>query len=113
MAFSFARIGATLGMRVRDYYSQGDHGWFRLHEKGGKLHCVPAHRKAVSYLNAYIAGAGIAEDRKGPLFRTVGRDHRLTGRPMASKATTVLPAPVGSTTTPRPLARSQASTAAR
>lgn len=84
MAFSFARVGAALGMRVEDYYRQAGSGWFRLHEKGGKLHCVPAHPEAGRYLDAYIAAAGIAEDRKGPLFRTFGRDRRLSARPMAS-----------------------------
>ncbi len=83
MAFSFARVGATLGMRVRDYYSQANHGWFRLHEKGGKLHSVPAHPLAGRYLDAYIAAAAIAEDKNGPLFRTVDRHRRLTARAMA------------------------------
>ena len=84
MAFSFARVGAALGMRLEDYYTEGGQGWFRLHEKGGRLHGVPAHPKAARYLGAYVAAAGIAGDRKGPLFRTVGRDHRLTSRPMAA-----------------------------
>lgn len=84
MAFSFARIGATLGMQVRDYYQEANHGWFRLHEKGGKLHCVPAHPKAEHYLRAYLDEAGIAEDKCGPLFRTIDKHHRLSGRPMAA-----------------------------
>ena len=83
MAFSFARVSAALGMRVEDYYRVGTQPWLRLHEKGGRLHCVPAHPKAVRYLNAYISASGIAFDRKGPLFRTVGRDRLLTGRRMA------------------------------
>jgi integrase/recombinase XerD len=82
MAFSFARIGATLGMRVRDYYPQGDHRCFRLHEKGGKLHSVPAHPKAGRYLDAYIVAAGIIEDKNGPLFRTINRHRQLTSRAM-------------------------------
>ena len=84
MTFSFARVGATVGMRVEDYYSQAGHRWFRLHEKGGRLHSVPAHPKAALYLAAYIAAAGIAADRKGPLFRTFGRNRKLTQRPMAA-----------------------------
>ena len=43
MAYSFARIGAMLAMRVENYRPIGK-GWFlRLHEKGGKQHEVPAH----------------------------------------------------------------------
>ncbi|MHC5538737.1 tyrosine-type recombinase/integrase [Singulisphaera rosea] len=83
MAFSFARIGAALGMEVGDYYTEGGQGWFRLHEKGGKLHYVPAHPKAALYLDAYIATGGIVDDQKGPLFRTVGRDHALTRKAMS------------------------------
>lgn len=82
MVYSFARVGATLAMRVEDYYSEGRRGWFRLHEKGGKLHQVPAHHNAESYLDAYIEAAGIAEDRKAPLFRTIDKTRKLTARPM-------------------------------
>jgi len=83
MAFSFARVGAALRMRVEDYYTQAGYRWFRLHEKGGKLHYVPAHGKAARYVDAYLAAAGIADQKKEPLFRTVGRDRKLTERPMA------------------------------
>jgi integrase/recombinase XerD len=84
MAFSFARIGAAIGMRVEDYYREGGQAWLRLHEKGGKLHYVPAHPKAASYLDDYIARVSIADDAKGPLFRTLGRDRTLTTRSMAT-----------------------------
>jgi len=46
MVYSFARIGAVLGMNVEDYYQQGKRYWLRLHEKGGKEHAVPVHHKA-------------------------------------------------------------------
>jgi integrase/recombinase XerD len=83
MALSFARIGAALGMEVGDYYSECGHEWFRLHEKGGKLHYVPAHPKATLYLDAYIAAGGMADDRKGPLFRTIGPGRLLTRKAMS------------------------------
>jgi integrase len=35
MVYSFARIGAALGMRVEDVYQQNRRLWVRLHEKGG------------------------------------------------------------------------------
>ena len=46
MAYSFARVGAVIGMNVEDYYQQGKRWWLRLHEKGGKFHQVPAHHNA-------------------------------------------------------------------
>lgn len=70
MVFSFARVGAVVGMKVEDYYQNGKRWWIRLHEKGGKFHEVPAHHNLEAYLDAYIEAAGIAPDRKGPLFRT-------------------------------------------
>jgi integrase len=36
MVYSFARIGAALGMAVEDVYTQNCHLWVRLREKGGK-----------------------------------------------------------------------------
>jgi site-specific recombinase XerD len=80
MAFSFARIGAVLGMKVEDYYPNGKRWWIRLHEKGGKFHEVPAHHTLEEYLDAYIQAAGIAGEPKAPLFRSANRrSGRLTG----------------------------------
>jgi site-specific recombinase XerC len=46
MVYSFARVSAAVGMRVEDYFQNGKRWWFRLHEKGGKRHEVPAHHNA-------------------------------------------------------------------
>jgi integrase/recombinase XerD len=79
MTFAFARIGAGVAMRVEDYYPAGKRWWVRLHEKGGKRHEMPAHHN----LEAYLEAAGICEDRKSPLFRSVaGRTGVLTDRPI-------------------------------
>jgi integrase/recombinase XerD len=78
MVFSFARVGAATSMRVEDYYQNGKRWWFRLHEKGGRLHMVPAHHIAEEYLDAYVGTLGLGEDKKAPLFRTIGRDGHPT-----------------------------------
>lgn len=82
MIYTFARVGAVLQMNVGDYFSQGRRGWVRLHEKGGKHHEAPCVPKLETYLDEYIAAAGIAGDKSGPLFRTTGRStgvpHRMT-----------------------------------
>lgn len=77
MVYSFARIGAALSMRVDDVFVQNRRLWVRLHEKGGKRHEMPCHHNLDEYLHAYIDGCGLADERKGPLFRTIGRG---TGR---------------------------------
>jgi integrase len=72
MVYSFARIGAALGMAVEDVYTQN---------LGSGCSCA---RKAASgtqchvttldeYLVAYLDGACLRDDPKGPLFRTIGR----------------------------------------
>lgn len=83
MVFSFARVGAVVWMRVSDYYQNGKRCWFRLHEKGGKFHEVPAHHNAEVYLDAYLAAAGIGDEKDSSLFRsTTGRTRRLTANEM-------------------------------
>lgn len=70
-------------MRVEDYYPIGKRWWLRLHEKGGKHHEMPTHHTLQEYLDAYIEAAGLAEARKGPLFRSAeGRTGRLTDQAM-------------------------------
>jgi site-specific recombinase XerD len=73
MVYSFARIGAALGMKIEDVFTQNRRLWVRLHEKGGKDHAMPCHHNLEQALTAYLDGAGLAEDLKGPLFRTIGR----------------------------------------
>lgn len=82
MVYSFARVSAVLGMKVGDYFPQGRRMWFRLHEKGGMLHDVPAHHKAEEYVDAYLNTADITHDKKTQLFRTVDRAGKLTDRPL-------------------------------
>jgi site-specific recombinase XerC len=83
MCYSFARVSAVVGMNIEDYYQQGKRSWIRLHEKGGKFHEVPCHHNAEAYLDGYIAASGIADDRKGALFRSsMGKINRLSNQRM-------------------------------
>ena len=83
MVYAFARIGAALAMSVEDVFVQRRRLWVRLQEKGGKRHEMPCHHNLETYLHAYIEGAGLADDAKGPLFRTIGRGTgKLTRTPL-------------------------------
>jgi site-specific recombinase XerD len=83
MVYSFARIGAAIGMRVEDVYSQNRRLWVRLHEKGGKQHAMPCHHNLESYLHEYIDGAGLAKEPKALLFQSYSRaTGQLTGNPL-------------------------------
>jgi integrase/recombinase XerC len=67
MVYSFARIGAALGMNVEDVYTQNRRLSVRLREKGGKRHAMPCHHNLDEYLVAYLDGAGLRDDPQGPL----------------------------------------------
>ena len=87
MVYSFARISAVLDMLVDDYFpdASGKRWWFRLHEKGGKEHAVPAHHNADSYVHDYITAAGIDHAKGRPLFRSVDRHRKLTERRLSRR----------------------------
>ena len=85
MVFSFARVSAAVGMRRQDYFRQGVRGWLRLHEKGGKRHDVPAHHRAEEAVEAYVVAVGLG-DARAPLFQSVDRTGRLSGRPLGRRA---------------------------
>ena len=71
-----AITGAALGMTVEDVYTQNRRLWVRLREKGGKPHAMPCHHNLEEYLTAYVDGAGLRDDPKEPLFRTIRRGTR-------------------------------------
>jgi hypothetical protein len=60
-------------MAVEAVYPQNRRLWVRLREKGGKRHAMPCQHNFEEYLAAYLDGASLHDDPKGPLFRTIGR----------------------------------------
>lgn len=69
-----------MGIHVEDYFQKGKRWWFRLHEKGGNYHEVPAQHKAEEDIDAYLEAAGIASAKKTPLFRSFNERRQLTER---------------------------------
>lgn len=86
MVYTFARIDAVLQMNVRDYFSQGRHGWMRFHEKGGKELEAACNHKLEHYMDDYLAAGGFADDLDGPLFRSTGRKTGIPQRLAQSDA---------------------------
>jgi site-specific recombinase XerD len=86
LVFSCARVSAVVGMKLKDYFSEGKEWELRLHEKRGKLHVVPSHHQVIDYVDAYIAAAGIQQAPKQPLFRQFTRGRVLTDEPMTRHA---------------------------
>jgi integrase/recombinase XerD len=84
MVYGFARVSAVVGLKVEDYFPLKKRYWLRLREKGGKVNEMGCHHKLEQFLDEYIAAAGIADDKKGPLFRAaLGRTKTLSDRPMS------------------------------
>jgi integrase/recombinase XerD len=94
MTYTFARVGAVVALTVEDYFPQKKRWWLRLREKNGKVNEMPCHHKLEEHLDAYIKAAGIADDRKGPLFRAaIGKTKQLGPRPMSAHRCLVYGAP--------------------
>jgi integrase/recombinase XerD len=84
MVYAFARVSAVVSLKVEDYFALQKRWWVRLREKGGKVNEIGCHHKLEQYLDEYIAAAGIAEDKKGPLFRAaIDRTGKLSERSMS------------------------------
>jgi site-specific recombinase XerC len=84
MVFTFARVGAAVGMNVEDWYFQNRRWWVRLHEKGSKQHEMSAHHSLEECMVAYIEAAVLSEEKHTPLFRTArGKTKRLTEHRMS------------------------------
>ena len=82
MTYTFARVGAVLGMKVEDYYPQGKRWWVRLYKKSGKCHEMPASHVR-NLPGAYLDAAQLRDSRQSPLFRSsVGGIGILTGHAM-------------------------------
>ena len=83
MVYSFARIGAALGMKVEDVFTQRRRLWVRLREKGGKQHEMPCHHNLERLAARLYRGCSLAGDPRGALFRTIGRGTgKLTRTPL-------------------------------
>lgn len=78
MGYTFARVGAVVGLKLADYRIEGKRARLRLLEKGNKEKLVWLHREAEEFLDAYIKEAGI-EGADTPLFQSLDKAHRLTG----------------------------------
>jgi site-specific recombinase XerD len=79
MAYTFARVGAAVGMNVGDYYPEGKQWALRFREKGGKRKQIACHHKLEEYMDAYLIASGLGEAKGTPLFRTArGKTGMLT-----------------------------------
>jgi integrase/recombinase XerD len=83
LAYTFARIGAVVNLKVEDYYPSGKRFWLRFKEKGGKEKELPVHHKLEELLDQYLKASGLGKEPGSPLFpASIGKTGKLSRRPL-------------------------------
>jgi len=83
MAYTFARVGAAMQMKVEDYYIQKRRGWVRLYEKGGKVTELPCHHNLESALDEWLSKSGLSRQSGAALFPTMRQGKVNPSQPLA------------------------------
>src|ERR1700722_5904281 len=83
LAYTFARIGAVVNLKVEDYFQTGKRSLIRFKEKGGKEKEIPVHHKLEEILDEYLKVSKLREKPSSRLFpTTLGKGRVLGSRPM-------------------------------
>jgi site-specific recombinase XerD len=81
LAYTFARIGAVVNLKVEDYFQTGKRSMIRFSEKGGKETEIPVHHKLEELLDQYLEKSGLRNQPNAPLFPiAVGKTRKLGNR---------------------------------
>jgi site-specific recombinase XerD len=87
MLYSFSRVTAVVGLKVRHYEHQRRRAYLALHEKGGQDRRVPVHSRAAEALDLYLETSGLAASPEAPLFQGFsGRTGRLSGSALSARS---------------------------
>jgi site-specific recombinase XerD len=68
LAYTFARIGAVVNLKVEDYFQTGKRSLILFREKGGKETEIPVHHKLEELLDRYLEISGLRNRPNTPLF---------------------------------------------
>jgi site-specific recombinase XerD len=83
LAYTFARIGSVVNLKVEDYYPSGKRFLLRFKEKGGKEKELAVHHKLEEILDQYLKVSGLEKEPGSPLFPTsIGKTGKLSRRPL-------------------------------
>ena len=83
LAYTFARIGAVVNLKVEDYFQTGKRSLIRFKEKGGKEKEISVHHKLEEILDECLKVSKLREKPSAPLFpTTLGKSRELGSRPM-------------------------------
>jgi hypothetical protein len=82
-AYTFARIGAVVRLKVEDYYPSGKRFLLSFKEKGGKEKELRVHHKLEEILDQYLKATGLEKEPGSPLFPAAwGKTGKLLRRPL-------------------------------
>src|SRR6201987_2463925 len=83
LAYTFARIGAVVNLKVEDYYPSGQRFLLRFKEEGGKEKKVPVHHKPERLLDQHPKATGLEREPQSALFpASIGKTGKLSRRPL-------------------------------
>jgi integrase/recombinase XerD len=83
LAYTFARIGAVVNLKVEDYYPSGKRFLLRFKQKGGKEKELPVHHKPQELLDQYLKASGLEKEPGSPLLPAAfGKTGKLSRRPL-------------------------------
>jgi len=67
-----ASISIAIGVKVEDYFWRERRRWVRLQANGNQKE-IPVNEPLKTYIDEYIAAAGILDEKGSSLFRAAGR----------------------------------------
>jgi integrase/recombinase XerD len=82
-AYTFARIGVVVNLKVQDYYQSGKRFFLRFKEQGGKEKELPVHHKLEELLDEYLKATGLGNEPDSLFFpAALGKTGKLSRRPL-------------------------------
>jgi site-specific recombinase XerD len=105
LAYTFARIGSVVNLKVEDYYPSGKGFLIRFKEKGGKEKDLPVHHKLEELLDEYLKATDLSNEPASLLFpAALGKTGKLSRRPLVrTDAADMLKRAAETSRTPSPL----------
>jgi integrase/recombinase XerD len=79
LAYTFARIGAVVNLKVEDYFQTGKRSMIRFREKGGKETEIPVHHKLEELLDQYLDISGLTDANRTPFSDCLGQVAKAWG----------------------------------
>jgi site-specific recombinase XerD len=83
LAYTFARIGSVVNLKVEDYYPCGKRFLLRFKEKRRQRERATRHHKLEEMLDQYLKASGLEKEPESPLFpAALRKTGELSRRPL-------------------------------